>query len=83
MMPEKTTMGPENGIAEVGPKKRLHIRTPENPAIAPKTALSIEYLRICALKFFAAIAGTITRNPTSNVPTIWIPIATTTETRKR
>ncbi len=26
------------------------------------------------LRFFAAIAGTITRKPTSNVPTIWIPI---------
>jgi hypothetical protein len=46
MIPEKTTSGPENGIAELGPKKMLQISTPENPAMAPKTALNQEYLRI-------------------------------------
>ena len=46
MMPEKTTSGPENGIDELGPKKMLQTSTPENPAVAPKTALSQEYLRI-------------------------------------
>jgi hypothetical protein len=83
MMPEKTTSGPENGMAELGPKKKIQMRTPENPAAAPNTALSIAYLHICELKVLAAIAGTITRKPTRRVPTIWIPMATTTETRKR
>jgi hypothetical protein len=66
-MPTKTTNGPGKAMPK---PKVLHRKTPENPAIAPKTALSHEYLRIWELKFFAAIAGTMTRKPTSNVPTI-------------
>jgi hypothetical protein len=80
IMPEKTTSGPGKGRLKLITFQR---RTPEKPATAPKTALSHEYLRMCELRFFAAIAGTMTRKPTSNVPTIWMPIATTTETRKR
>lgn len=63
-MPEKTTNGP----GKVKPE-RPHNRIPENEVTAPKTALSKEYLRMSELKFFAAIAGTITRKPTSKVPT--------------
>jgi hypothetical protein len=42
-MPEKTTNGPGKGKLKLN---MLHRRTPENPATAPKTALSQEYLRI-------------------------------------
>jgi hypothetical protein len=76
-IPEKTTMGPG------GRFRLLESRIPENAAIAPKRALSKEYRRMSELKFFDAIAGTITKNPTSKVPTILMPMATTTDTKKR
>ncbi len=78
MMPTKTTIGPGKGRILLSLKKRFHKRTPMNPVTAPKVALSNEYLFMCELKVLAAIAGTITRKPTSNVPTIWMPMATTT-----
>ena len=80
MIPTKTTMGPGKGKLR---PKMLHKSTPVNPVMAPKIELSRAYFFMCVLKFLAAMAGTITRKPTSKVPTIWMPIATTTETRKR
>jgi hypothetical protein len=65
IIPTKTTIGPGKGKLETP-----HSNTPEKAATTPKTALNKEYLRISELRFFAAIAGTITRKPTSKVPTI-------------
>jgi hypothetical protein len=79
MMPTKTTIGPGNGKFRL---KTLHNSTPVNPVTAPNIALSRAYFFMWELRFLAAMAGTITRKPTSNVPTIWMPMATTTETRK-
>jgi len=51
--------------------------------IAPKVALNAPYLRRSLLMFFAAAAGTTTRKPTSRVPTILMPTATTVDTSRR
>ena len=49
----------------------------------PKTELSSEYLYRLEVRFFAVAAGTITRKPTSRLPAILIPMATTSETSRR
>src|SRR3989337_23336 len=77
-IPEKTTKGPGGMLG-----MKLANRTPEKALIAPKIELNKAYLNMSELKFFAAIAGTTTKKPTSRVPTILIPTATTVHTRKR
>jgi hypothetical protein len=77
MIPEITTKGPGAKL-----RKREN-KIPEKALVAPNMELRIAYLERSALRFFAAAAGTMTRNPTRSVPTIWIPMATTIDTSRR
>ena len=76
-IPENTTIGP-------GTKPNtMEMPKPTKALTPPKIVLKKAYLNIFVIRFLAAIAGTTTRNPTSKVPTILMPMETTTEMRNR
>lgn len=55
---------------------------PEDALITPNMLLKKDNYDIFELILFAATVGTVTRAPTSNVPTTLIPIAAIADTRK-
>ena len=78
--PEKTIRGPTKVVPKLN---ALAMIMPEQVLTRPIMALSSVYLRRLLLAFFAAAAGTMTRNPTSNVPVICMPIATINDTTNK
>lgn len=76
-IPDSTTKGPG------GSCRYPDNKTPDNALTIPKTELNIEYRYRFELRVLAVAAGTITRKPTSRLPTIFMPIATTRDTSRR
>jgi hypothetical protein len=76
-MLDKTINGPG------GSTRNRDNNIPKDTLITPKRALDRAYLDRVELTLFATAAGTTTKKPTRSVPTIFMLMATISDTRKR